>query len=72
MTDINQIAKDLEAGYAQLAKLDDKHTPMTEKLDIARRANMLAEQSELIRLEALCRIADSIDGILEGMLTHND
>lgn len=40
---------------------DCKGDTMTAKLNRAKLFNSLASQSELIRLEALCHIADSLD-----------
>lgn len=40
---------------------DCKVDTMTAKLNRAKLFNALANQSEFIRLEALCRIADSLD-----------
>lgn len=60
--DTKKIAEAFQNAATGAARLDTdrEHMSMTEQLAIARKHDMLAEQSELIRLEALCRIADAL------------
>lgn len=51
---------------------DCKGDTMTAKLNRAKLFNSLASQSELIRLEALCHIADSLDLIAAEHGNKND
>lgn len=43
-----------------------KENTMLARLERAKRTNMLAHESNLIRLEALCSIADSLERIAAG------